>query len=266
MGPMTQPLARRLVARLSSRLLGLLIMSLACSKAEAADKPAGSQLAPFGAERARGIHPAWVLEGLPDPAVPLTAFEWSSEGQPGALRIQTDRSYGLLRHGWHGPHASTISWRWRLDRPLPEADIQTKQGDDAALKLCIMFDQPLQDLPFLQRLALSVARQASNKDLPSATLCYVWDKRYPVDQSGANPYTERVRYIVVDSATSPLQQWLWRTRDVRADFMRLFGSESNQAAPVTAVAVGADSDNTQGQSLGYVQVVRWGPAPQSSKN
>jgi len=29
--------------------------------------------------------------------------------------------------------------------------------------------------------------------------------------------------------------------------------------PVTAVAVGADSDNTQGKSLGYVAQLRWLP-------
>ena len=34
--------------------------------------------------------------------------------------------------------------------------------------------------------------------------------------------------------------------------MRLFHSESHQVPPVSAIAVGADADNTAGRSLAYV--------------
>jgi hypothetical protein len=36
------------------------------------------------------------------------------------------------------------------------------------------------------------------------------------------------------------------------DFLKAFGAESPSVPAVTAVIVGADADNTQGSSLGYV--------------
>jgi len=41
-------------------------------------------------------------------------------------------------------------------------------------------------------------------------------------------------------------------RDVAADFMQLFGAESPQVPPIVGVAIGADTDNTHGHSLGHV--------------
>lgn len=50
-------------------------------------------------------------------------------------------------------------------------------------------------------------------------MCYVWDSRYPVGTAGANPYTARVM----------------------------------------AVAVMADSDNTKGSSVAYLDQLHWLP-------
>lgn len=47
-------------------------------------------------------------------------------------------------------------------------------------------------------------------------------------------------------------EWTSERRDVRADFLRLFGDESEVAPPPRALAVAADADNTQGRSLAYV--------------
>jgi len=216
-----------------------------------------AQLAPFGLPASAGLHPDWILDTLPQSGVPSTQFDWMVLGQERALRVQTNSSYGLIRHPWRGAHPLVIRWRWRLDQALTQADLKTKQGDDAAIKICLMFDQALEDIPLWERLSLQLARQVSDKPLPSATLCYVWDKRYAVGHQGHNPYTARVRYIVVDDDSSPQEKWIERERNVAQDFALLFGSETRGLPPVTAVVVGADSDNTQGRSLAYVQSLHW---------
>ena len=120
-----------------------------------------------------------------------------------------------------------------------------------------MFDQPLADIPLLQRAALALARTATGQAVPNATVCYVWDQRYPAGTSGANPYSARVRYLVLDGAQ--INQWTTQRRRVSEDFQRLFGFESPVTPPVITVAVGADSDNTQGHSVAYVSQLRWLP-------
>ena len=215
-------------------------------------------LSPFGVTANATLNPAWHLSGLPgQQAAPVTRFEFNSLAGEPALQLTTHKSYGVLAHDWSGPTTAELTWRWRVDQPLEQADLAIKKGDDAAVKVCVMFDQPLADIPVLQRAALALARAATGQAVPNATVCYVWDQRYPAGTSGANPYSARVRYMVLDGAR--LNQWTTQRRRVSEDFQRLFGSESAVTPPVTTVAVGADSDNTQGHSVAYVSQLRWLP-------
>ena len=241
--------------------LALLACSTACLAQNSAPSPTLA-LAPFSdSDTTRpALHPAWRLTGLPAKLkVPTARFEVSSAGGEAVLQISTDKSYGVLTHAWQGPAPAQLAWRWRVTQPVANANLSTKAGDDAALKVCVMFDQPLADIPFLQRAALAVARSATGQDLPSATLCYVWDARSPVGTSGANPYSARVRYIVLNGPSNPSGQWQTQQRRVADDFQALFGAESATTPPIIAIAVGADSDNTQGQSTATLSQLRWLP-------
>lgn len=220
----------------------------------------GTTLASLEGNGSQALPAAWVLGQLPaDKGVPASTFERVRlDGEP-ALKVSTAQSYGVLSHAWSGATSATLSWRWRVDQPLAQANLKTKGGDDAALKVCVMFDQPEAEIPFFQRAGLALARSVTGQALPSATLCYVWDARAPEGSSGANPYTARVRYIVLGGPNAPLGQWQTQTRRVGDDFQRLFGQESPRTPPITTVAVGADSDNTRGHSLAYLSQLRWLP-------
>lgn len=222
-----------------------------------------SDLSPFSADAGT----AWRFVGIPNaPAdLALTQFEvLALDGEP-ALRIQTKSSYGTWVHDLAQVPVAKLGWRWRLDKPLtggsPAPDILSKAGDDAALKVCVMFNHDLQRVPFWERTTLRVARSVSGEDLPAATICYVWDQTYPVGQTGRNPYSARVRFMVLRGADAPLQVWQSEQRDVGADFKRLFADEHPSTEPpptVKAVVVGADGDNTQSESLGWLQAIQLG--------
>lgn len=214
----------------------------------------------------------WRVVGFPKQQadIPPTRFEAGTVDGQAAVRVATASSYGTLVHPWRGPAPGPLAWRWRLDQPLAggkaPADLTSKVGDDAALKLCVMFDHPLARLPFWERTTLRLARSVSGEDLPAATLCYVWDSARPAGLEGANPYTRRVRFISLRGSDSPLGQWQTETRNVAQDFARLFADELPQGATtppaqlpaITTVLLGADSDNTASTSLGWVADVRWG--------
>ncbi|MDI1245996.1 MAG: DUF3047 domain-containing protein [Rhodoferax sp.] len=229
------------------------------SFSQTAPAAASAALMPLVAADSPTPNPVWKRSGLPDNKAPLSSFEAISLNGDTVLALRTQASYGVLTHAWQGPTPQSLSWRWRLEQPLAAADIKTKAGDDAALKVCVMLDQPLADIPFLQRSVLALARSVSGQNLPSATLCYLWDSRYPAGTRGPNPYSARVRYIVLNGLESAVGQWVSQRRHVAEDFALLFGQESVALPPVIAVAVGADSDNTQGSSLGYVAQLRWLP-------
>ena len=238
-------------------LLSAIVLIASCAISTRAAGQIDAQLAPFGMMPGTGLHPQWQFRGLPGKTIAPTAFEWTVMGGVPALEVRTERSYGLLRHAWKGAAPAELAWRWQVAQTLPKADIAVKSGDDAALKVCVMFDQPIAEIPLLQRASLSLAGAATGEAMPHATLCYLWDNRYPSGTTGVNPYTARVRYMVLNGTESAAGVWLSQRRRLADDFAQLFGSESPHTPPVTAVVVGADSDNTQGSSLAYIDQLRW---------
>jgi hypothetical protein len=217
-------------------------------------------LAPFTPDTVK----AWRFVGIPKASVslPSTQFDVLQEDGEFALRIQTKASYGTWVHELPKIAAGTMRWRWRLDEPLKGGnsapDLLTKAGDDAALKVCVMFNHDLQRVPFWERTTLRIARSASGEDLPAATLCYVWNQTYPVGQIGRNPYSARVRFMVLRGPESPLRVWQSEQRDIGVDFKQLFADEhpvTEPAPTLKAIVVGADSDNTQSRSLGWLKTI-----------
>lgn len=218
------------------------------------------------------LHAGWRVVGFPKKKadIPPTLFEAGKvDGQP-AVKVVTASSYGTLVHDLKDAPPARLSWRWRLDQPLSGGkaapDLTTKAGDDAALKVCAMFDHPLDRVPFVERTVLRLARSVSGEALPAATICYVWDSGHAAGLQGANPYSRRVRYISLRGNETPAGQWATENRDLAQDFVTLFGDELPQGAQtprselpkVATVLLGADSDNTASQSTGWVSELRWG--------
>ncbi len=202
-----------------------------------------------------GNEPAkpWREVNFPKGKIPPTQFDIHTMAGERVLRLRADRSYGVLSHAIKAEAvASTLSWRWQLEQGLPQADLRSKAGDDSPLKVCVMFDMALDGLSLGERNKLRFARLFSGEPLPAATLCYVWDHNLNVGAELPNPYTPRMRYLVLGSGEAKPGVWQTHTRDVAADFKRAFGHESATVPPMLAVVVGADADNTQGSSVGYV--------------
>jgi Protein of unknown function (DUF3047) len=197
----------------------------------------------------------WQLIGLPNkPALALTRFELLS-GPEHSLRITTNNSYGALVYTLDAEQKQrsikTLSWRWRIDSFAEGVNLRTRDGDDSAVKVCILFDMPIERVPFSERLLLRLANTLSNTPLPNATLCYVWDANLAAGTLQDNPYTRRVRSIVVHSLPAG-SGWQTAQRTLAADFARTFGKESPELPPILAIAIGGDSDNTGGSSVAYL--------------
>jgi hypothetical protein len=250
-----------LLASCALSLTGLLVQPLAAQDS-AVSSPA---LAPL--LQANGtLAPEWRFVGFPKSHtdLPPTRFEPGTADGVRGVRVGTAASYGTLVHDWNGSVPGRLQWRWRLDVPLrggkAAPDILTKAGDDAALKVCVMFEHPLDRVPFVERTVLRIARSVSGEALPAATLCYVWDSVHAAGLQGANPYTRRVRFIVLQGRSAPLQRWVAESRDPAQDFIELFADElpAGRHTPraevprIRTVLIGADSDNTGTQSIGWV--------------
>ncbi len=218
-------------------------------------------LAPLASSEGSTAPTPWRAVGLPRNKAPLASFDVTTIDGVRALRLKTEASYGTLVHELKDVPASgaTLSWRWRLDQPVANADLRKKEGDDAALKVCVMWGMPLDQVPFGERTVLRLARSLSSELLPAATVCYISDQTLATGTSLANIYSRRVRSIITDGQGSPLAQWRTHERRIGEDFLKLFGDESKVVPTVVAVVIGADSDNTGGNSLGYIADLAFKP-------
>ncbi|MBP6501875.1 MAG: DUF3047 domain-containing protein [Rhodoferax sp.] len=201
------------------------------------------------------VAPPWRVVGLPGQKMALTRFEIVRSGETPVLRLQADASYGNLVFDMAGaglPVGARLRWRWQLERAPEDTDLRRKDGDDAPLKVCALFDMPLQGMSFGEQTRLRLARAMSGEPLPSATLCYVWDLQLPVGTELPNVFSPRVRYLVAGQGPARPGQWLSVERNLTSDFLRAFGHEATAVPPLLALAVGADTDNTGSSSLAYI--------------
>jgi hypothetical protein len=233
---------------------GLLPLCLVASSLAAfpSARAADATLAPFGAAGGSPSAP-WKVSGLPQQTKPFTRFSVVDLDGKRAVKIEADLSYGNLVHPLKEFAApAQLSWQWRIEKPIEAADLREKRGDDTAVKVCVFFDMPMDNVPFTDRQLLRVARSKTTDPVPTATVCYVWDAKLPAGTTLDNAFTRRMRYIVVQSGTDRLNKWVAEKRDVAADFLKLFGDEIRTVPPIVGVAIGADTDNTQSKSVAYV--------------
>lgn len=201
---------------------------------------------------------------VPSPWQPLrlpgdnreTQFSLARDGDRVVLRMESHASASSLMHPLSVSTVETprLTWRWKVDQVVRKGDLRTRTGDDYAARLYVMFDYPLDRLPFLQRSQLRLARAIYGDSVPVATLCYVWATREPAGTRAWSPYTDRVRMIVLRSGNGEAGAWQTETRDVAADFREAFDDE---APRIKAIAVAADTDNTRDHVISYFGDLRF---------
>ena len=169
------------------------------------------------------------------------------------LSVSAERSYAGLVHAVAPPWtaATHLRWRWRVDRAPEGADLLRRGGDDAALRICVLFDLPLERLSFVDRLLLRAARGLYRRPLPAATLCYLWAPG--PDGWIENAHTGRVQMRALHGGATERGRWFSEERDLHEDFARAFPREARGGVPpILAVSVSADTDNTGSSALGFV--------------
>ena len=231
-------------------------LMLALSHALADEPP----LLPPLVNEAAGLDARWRVVGLPGVSKPVTQFSATVVEGRAALRVQTQRSYGNVVHEFAKPTlVRGLSWAWRVEQGNARADLRQRSGDDAPLRVCLSFAMPLSSVPFVERQLLRLASARAGEKLPPATLCYVWDHQLPHETLLDDAFTRRVRMITLRNGRDASGQWFTEQRDIAADFRRAFGDESAELLPVSAVLVGADSDNTGVDTLAFVADLRLAP-------
>lgn len=141
--------------------------------------------------------------------------------------------------------APMVEWRWKINHLINSADMEVARTEDSPVRLVFAFDGDVKKLPLTERAAGAVAKSLSGRDLPFATLMYVWANTAPVDKVIRNPHTGQIRMIVASSGGAGVGKWQSLSRNLREDYKRAFGEYPGR---LLNYGVMTDTDNT-GESV-----------------
>ncbi len=141
-----------------------------------------------------------------------------------------------------------LTWQWKVDRLVENANVSLDDFDDSPTRVFIAFDGDQLRMPAADIAFFDMVKFFTGKDLPYATLSYVWDPKLPVDTVVSYSRSSRIKYIVVESGHERLGQWVSYRRNVVDDYRRAFGE-----APGTIISIGVmnDSDDLRQQSESF---------------
>lgn len=230
-------------------LTRLRALALAVAITLCGDVWAQSSLPGFSALTAGGTVTGWAPYTLGGKAAPADFRLVELDGSV-VLRAEASNAASALIHtGRFDPLVTPwLNWRWRADALPAGGRFATRDGDDYALRVYVLFDYDLSKLSFGTRTKIRLARAFYGEQVPTAVLCYVWDGRAASGTRAWSAYTDRVRMIAVDGAGSVPGSWRAASRNVADDFREAFGEDP---PAITGIVVASDTDNTAGRALGY---------------
>jgi len=152
-----------------------------------------------------------------------------------------------------------LEWSWRVPALVEKADNRDPKKEDSPARLIVGFDGDKTTLTDAEQRRLSLAKKASGRDAPFATLMYIWSNRDPVGTVIPSAHSERLKMIVVESGAGGVGAWRNYRRNLAEDYRLAFGAAPG---PMLGVAVMTDTDNTNAKAEGHYGPVRLAcPAP-----
>ena len=233
-------------AQLYRRMLHLALAAglIAASSSADADAQAAhpAQPPPFSAMHAGRALAPWTLVSIGIGKRP-TVYDLVDDAGTIVLHAAADNAASALAYPLHAElrDAPVVSWRWKIAGVISGADPHVASREDAPARLVLEFDGDRSRLPLLDRGIYGLAKRAAGRELPYATLMYIWSNRDDVGTVIANPHTRRIQMIVVDNGSQGVGAWQTFARNVRDDYKRAFNEE---APRVLSVGVMTDTDNT----------------------
>jgi len=140
-------------------------------------------------------------------------------------------------------------WRWKVDNVLARADLTTKKGDDAPIRVYIAFAYDPKRSGVLEKAQYEAIRLIYGEYPPHSSLTYCWSSKAYARDIITSAYTARAKMILLEQGTSKVGAWVAEEVDIIADYRRAFGADPPDKA---AIGIMNDSDNTHGAATSYI--------------
>jgi hypothetical protein len=135
------------------------------------------------------------------PSKPRTEYTLVDTGHGVALEARAEASASglyrdiridLRKHPW-------VEWRWRVDDAVAGADKRLASREDSPARLVVTFHGDPQSLDVGTRAKMRLIKAISGRELPYATLMYVWSHSHAPGTVLPNPHAARAHRRVVQA-------------------------------------------------------------------
>jgi hypothetical protein len=257
--------------RLNVSLAALLVLTgCAHRPGEKPHDPAAKQarldtkLAIFSANSPAGLPSGW------EPLIvlrtkKLTDYQLVSDQGRTVLHAKADSAAsGLIHHvSIDSRKYPWLNWQWKVNKLIKTADNTRRATEDSAVRIVLGFDGDKDTLPFGDQIMFETAKILTGRDVPYATLMYIWENKAPVGTVIPNSRTGRIQKLVVASGPAGIGQWRELTRNIVEDYEKAFGEKPGR---LIGVGVLTDTDNT-GETVeawyGDIRLLREQPLSQA---
>jgi len=134
-----------------------------------------------------------------------------------------------------------VQWRWKVTNILKKGNVKRKDGDDYPARIYITFKYDPSKLSFAEKAKYEAVKVLYGQYPPLGAINYIWESKVPSGTIVPNPYTDRVKMIVVESGEAKLNRWVNEERNLYKDYKKAFGEEPPL---ISGVAIMTDTDNT----------------------
>lgn len=172
-----------------------------------------------------------------------TSYSLAPEnGTPVIEAVSNGSSSGLTRKIEINPHEyPMISWKWKISNIYQNGDVSQKSGDDYPARVYITFAYDPDKVGFWESVKFSSIKLFYGEYPPVSAINYIWASKAEKGLITPNPYTDRVKMIVIESGAEKANQWLTEKRNIMKDYQEAFGEDPPH---ISGVAIMTDSDNT----------------------
>jgi hypothetical protein len=158
-------------------------------------------------------------------------FEIVASGSGNALRMKSDNEHSIIVKELGGlqldlADTPLLEWTWRADVLPRGADLGVRSRSDSAAELHVVW---------------SDARRQ---------IGYSWDETRLLGSFFENPRFARVVFLIASSGRARPGEWISVTRDVVADYQRIYRSEP--PGPPDRIAISIDSNQTRSTAEAHI--------------
>lgn len=146
-----------------------------------------------------------------------------------------------------------VRFSWKVPELIAQADMALREADDSPVRVILAFEGDRSRFSTRDAMLSELSHALTGEPMPYATLMYVWCNKRKPGTVIANPRTDRIRKLVVESGSGQLNRWLEYERDIRADYERAFGEPPGA---LVGMAIMTDTDNTRSTAKAWYGPVR----------